>query len=69
MITILYEKISNKSMLDEIFTEKFCEELEKMYNHYLDKHEDTMKSTEISYKDIFGDLLEKDGITNDQKSN
>ena len=65
MITILCEKASNKTMVDKRTDEKECEKFKQIYNHYLDKRKDFIKSTEISYNEIFGVILGKDGITSD----
>ena len=66
MITILYEKTLNKSMIDKRVDEKESEGLKKIYNHYSDKRKDTMKSTEIPYHELSVDILGEDGITSDQ---
>ena len=41
-------------MIDKRFDENEFEELKKIYNHYLDKRKDIMKSTEISWQEVFG---------------
>ena len=37
-----------------------------IYDHYLDKRKNIMKSTEISYHEITGDISGKGGITGEQ---
>ena len=56
-ITILYEKTSNQSMIDKNI---------KIYNHYLDKRKQNMDSTKFKVEDIFGDVLSKDSISQEQ---
>ena len=46
-------------MIHKGLNEKERQELKKILNHYLDKREDNMKSTEISYLEIVGDILGK----------
>ena len=66
MITILYEKILNELMIDKRIDEKEGDELNKVYYHYLDKRKDIMKSTEISYHEVFGDVLGQEVFTSKQ---
>ena len=35
-------------------------ELEKIYNHYLDKREAIMKNTSFKAEDVFGDVIGKE---------
>ena len=59
MSSILIDKTLRKSMIDLKNDEKEGEELQKIYIYYLDKCKDTIKSTEITYHGIFGDILGK----------
>ena len=71
VITILYEKTLNQSMIDKKIDEKEASELKKIYNHYLDKRKEIMNSTKFKVEDIFGDVKSKDSISSEQitKSN
>ena len=48
MITLRYERILNKSMIDKKVDPIEAEELKNIYNHYLDKRKEIMKNTKIS---------------------
>ena len=65
-ITILYEKTLNQSMIDKKIDEKEAQELKKIYNHYLDKRKEFMNSTKFKVEDIFGEVISKDTISNEQ---
>ena len=65
-ITILYEKTLKESMVDKIFSQKQCEDLKEIYNHYLDKIKEIMTSTQFKIEDIFGDVISKDFISPEQ---
>ena len=39
-----------------------------MFNHYLDKDKEIMRSTERSYHKKIGNFLRKEGITEDQRN-
>ena len=65
-ITILYEKTLNQCMIDKKIDQKEALELKKIYNHYLDKRKDIMDSTKFKVEDIFGDVISKDTISNEQ---
>ena len=65
-ITILYEKTLNQSMIDKKIDEKEALELKKIYNHYLDKRKQIMDSTKFKVEDIFGDVISKDTISQEQ---
>ena len=65
-ITILYEKTLNQSMIDKKIDEKEALELKKIYNHYLDKRKEIMTSTKLRVEDVFGDVISKDTISNEQ---
>ena len=45
VITLLYEKTLETSMVDQKIDEKAAEELKKVYNHYHDKRKEIMKNT------------------------
>ena len=65
-ITILYEKTLNQSMIDKKIDEKESLELKKIYNHYLDKRKEIMDSTKFKVEEIFGDVISKDSISQEQ---
>ena len=41
-------------------------ELKKIYNHYIDKRNEIMESTQFKVEDIFGDVISKDSISPEQ---
>ena len=65
-ITILYEKTLNQSMIDKKIDEKEAQELKKIYNHYIDKRKEIMDSTKFKVEDIFGEVISKDTISQEQ---
>ena len=65
-ITILYEKTLNQSMIDKKINEKEAQELKKIYNHYVDKKTEIMHSTKFRVEDIFGEIISKDTISQEQ---
>ena len=67
--TKLYEKTSHKAKIDKNSDEKEKEELEKIYNHSLDKHKHIMESTEESNQEINGEALGKEGYSSKQRIN
>ena len=66
MITLLYEKTLTKSMMDKKIDEKEGEELKQIYNHYLDKRKDIMKSTKFSVEEVFEKVNISDTINPEQ---
>ena len=70
VITLLYEKTLKTSLVDKkndkLINEKEVVELKKSYNHYLDKREEIMKSTQSKVEDVFGDVLSKDKFSQEQ---
>ena len=65
-ITILYEKTLNQSMIDKKIDEKESQELKKIYNHYVDKRIEIMDSTKFKVEEIFGEVISKDTISQEQ---
>ena len=45
---------------------KKSEELKKIYNQFLDERKEILRKTQFKIKDMFGDIIEKDNITQDQ---
>ena len=66
MITLLYEKTLTKSMMNKKIDEKEGEELKQIYNHYLEKRKDIMKSTKFSVEEVFGKMNMSDTINPEQ---
>ena len=60
VITLLYEKTFETSMVDKKIDEKEAEALRKVYNHYLDKRKEILKNTTFEVKVIFVDVISKD---------
>ena len=52
MITLLYEKTLNKSMIDKKIDPIEAEELEKIYNPYLVKRKEIMKITKFQVQEV-----------------
>ena len=69
--TILYDEKFKKSMIDKKIDENEASELKKIYNHYLDKREEIMTSTQFKVEDIFGYVIRKGFVSAEQitKSN
>ena len=65
-ITILYEKTLNQSIIDKKIDDKEEQKLKKIYNHYLDKRKEIMKSIKFKVEDILGDVISKDSILTEQ---
>ena len=55
-MTLRYERILNKSMIDKKIDPIEAEELKKIYNHYLDKRKEIMKNTRFQVQEVFGDI-------------
>ena len=53
-------------MIDKKNDEKEALELKKIYNHYLDKRKKIMDSTKFKVEDIFGEVISKDTISQEQ---
>ena len=53
-------------MIVKKIDEKESLELKKLYNHYIDKRKEIMNSTKFKVEDIFGDVISKDTISNEQ---
>ena len=64
--TLLYEKILKTSMIDKKIDGKEAEELEKIYNQYLDQRKVIMKNTSFKAEDVFGDVISKDKFSQEQ---
>ena len=57
--TLLCGKVLKNFMLDKKFDEKEAFELKKMYNHYLNKRSELMKTTEFKVEDNSDDVAKK----------
>ena len=66
VITLLYEKTLETSMVDKKNDQKEAEELRKIYNHYLDKRTEITKNTQFKVGDVFGDVRSKDNFSQEQ---
>ena len=67
LITILFEKAINQSLIYEKIDQKEADELKENHNHYLDKSNEIMKSTEFRVEDNFDYVISKDSISPEQK--
>ena len=66
VITLLYEKTLDQSMVNKKIDEKEAQELKKIYNHYIDKGKDIMKNTQFKVEEIFGDVVSKNNFSQEQ---
>ena len=66
VITLLYEKTSKESMIDNKFDPKEADQLKQIYNHYIDKKEEIMKNTSFKVEDVFNDIIHKATISPEQ---
>ena len=66
VITLLYEKTLNQSMVDRKIHEKEAQEVKKIYNHYIEKRSEIMKNTTFKVEDVFGDIISKDSLSPEQ---
>ena len=64
--TSLYEKTLKQSMVHKKIDEKEAQELKKIYNHYIDKRNEIMKNTQFKAEDVFGDVISKDNLGQEQ---
>ena len=65
VITLLYEKRLNQSMIDKKIDAKKAEELKKTYNHYLVKIRDC-EITNCEVEDVFGIVVSRDKFIQEQ---
>ena len=68
VITLLYEKTLKESMIDKRIDQNEAEQLKQIYNHYVDKMSEIMKNTQFKIEDVFGDVISKDSISQEQKT-
>ena len=66
VITLLYEKTLKQSKVDKKIDEREAEELKEIYNHYIDKRSEIMKSTSFKVENVFGDVTSKDNFSQEQ---
>ena len=66
VITLLYERTLKTPMVHEKNDEREGEELKRIYNHYLGKRKDDMKSTQFKVENAFGDIANKDNFSQEQ---
>ena len=66
VITFLYEKTLKESMVVKKTNEKESEQLQQIYNHYIDKKCEIMKNAQFKVEDIFTDVISKDTISTEQ---
>ena len=55
-----------RKLMDKKIDEKEGEELKQIYNHYLEKRKDIMKSTKFSVEEVFGKMNMSDTINPEQ---
>ena len=63
---MLYEKLLKQSRIDKKIDEKEAQELKEIYNHYIDKKKEIMKNTSFKVEDVFGDVISKDKLSQEQ---
>ena len=59
-------RLWNSRWLIKKIDEKEAKELKKIYNHYLDKRKEIMKNTQFRVEDVFGDIISKDKLSQEQ---
>ena len=64
--TLLYRKTLEQSMVDLKNDEKEAEELENVYNHYVDKSKEFMKNTRFQVEDTLGAIISKNSVLLEQ---
>ena len=64
--TLLYEKTLKTSMVDKKIDEKEAEELNNIYNHYIDKRKEFMRNIKFKDEDVFGNVISKDNFSQEQ---
>ena len=66
---LLYEKTMKKALTDNVINEQESIELKDIYQHYLNKKDDSKRSTQfdvnIVFKDSLGDIMQKEGLSKD----
>ena len=55
-------------MVDNKINEKESEQLQQIYNHYIDKKTELLKNTHFKVEDVFTDVISKDTISTEQKT-
>ena len=58
-----------ESLIDKKIDQNEAEQLEQFYNHYFDKRSEIMINTQFKVKVIFDDVVGKDSISTEQKTN
>ena len=53
-------------MVDKKNEEKEAQELQKIYNHYIDKRSEIMKNTSFKVEDVFGDIISKGNFSQER---
>ena len=66
IIVLLYEKTMTDSMIDKKKHQKEAELLKQNYNHFIDKRKEIMKNTSNKVEDVFGDVISKDNLSQEQ---
>ena len=66
VITLLYEKTLEESMIDKIINQKEADQLKQIYNHYVDKKSEIMRNTSFKVEVIFNNVINKDTISQEQ---
>ena len=54
------------SMVDKKIDQKEAEQLEQIYNQYIDKRKEIMKNTQFKIENVFGDVISKDNFSQEQ---
>ena len=66
MNSLLYEKTLKTSMVDKKIHDKEPLEFKNVSNHYVHKRKEIMKKTKFKVEDIFGDVINRDNISQHQ---
>ena len=66
VITLLYEKTLNLSMIDRKIDGKEAVELTKKFNHYLDERKEDLNSSKLKVEEVFVDVINKHNSSQNQ---
>ena len=53
-------------MIDKKIDEKEAEQLEQIFDHYIDKRSEIMRKTQFRVEDVFDDVISKDNFSQEQ---
>ena len=66
LTTLPYEKTLTESMIDKKIDEKEGEKFRQICIHYINKQDETKRSTQFGVEDVFGNIIPKHTISLEQ---